>query len=127
MRRPCLGALARGRVAPAWRCTLPERGLRRKKIEGGGSTAGPRSTARSSRCQYAGDACWCHVDAKVQPRTQGRHVERATPVAAPRFYFKYPSSKMHNFKKSQLTSKSPKIKVVEELYTYNFPKGRHIF
>jgi hypothetical protein len=82
---------------------ISARSTEKKKIEGRGSTAGPRSTARSSRCQYTGDACWCHVDAKVQPRTQGRHVERATPVAAPRFYFKYPSLKMHNFKKSQLT------------------------
>jgi hypothetical protein len=34
---------------------------------------------------------------------------------------------MHNFKKSHLSEKSPKIKVVEELQTYNFHKERHMF
>jgi hypothetical protein len=36
-------------------------------------------------------------------------------------------SKFRNSENYQLSEKSPKTKVVEELYTYNFPKGRHMF
>jgi hypothetical protein len=41
--------------------------------------------------------------------------------------FANPLSKLQNSKKVSTNLKSPKTKVVEEIYTYNFAKGRHMF
>jgi hypothetical protein len=43
------------------------------------------------------------------------------------FYSMCPLSKLHNSQKWQLSQKSPKIKVVEDLKHYNFPKGQPMF
>jgi hypothetical protein len=61
---------------------------------------------------YAGEVWTCHVDATAQTRAR-TGAESATSLVCSNFVS--PVSKIPNFKTSQLSWKSPKIKVVEEL------------
>jgi hypothetical protein len=62
---------------------------------------------------YAGLAHRRHVAARLGASALAP--ERGEDAVGALFYFICTTSKMHNSLKCQLTSKSPKIKVVEEL------------
>jgi hypothetical protein len=73
----------------------------------------PWSTARDSRRPYARPPCGRHAVARLGACALAP--ERGEDAVGALFYFICATSKMHNSIKCQLTSKSPKSKVVEEL------------
>jgi hypothetical protein len=115
----------RARAEAAWSCRRrgPARGLHvvtalLRVVYGKNARRSVRGKERSiptiPRRPYTDASRRRHVGVRTRTRTRARtNAESATSLVRSNFVSLV--SKMHNFKKSQLTWKSPKSKVVEEL------------
>jgi hypothetical protein len=107
----CDGVWPGGPATSPWICAWARRsgpGVGRSARGGAGPPRSPRETVHRRRGAR-------HVATRPGAAPRSRAQVRASAGAGASFHFVEPSSNLRNSKKCQLTSKSPKIKVVEEL------------